>query len=82
MSHRYAVLYEKGPTSWGASVPDLPGCIAVGSTRGEVESLIREAIEFHLEGLQEEGLAYPERSYGVGVVEVSIAKQRIRRRLA
>jgi predicted RNase H-like HicB family nuclease len=73
MSLRYAVLYEKGPTSWGASVPDLPGCIAVGTTRAEVETLIREAIEFHLEGLQEEGLPIPESSYDVGAVEVSIA---------
>jgi predicted RNase H-like HicB family nuclease len=73
MSHRYAVLYEKGPTSWGASVPDLPGCIAVGSTRDEVEALIREAIEFHLEGLQEEGLPIPALSYEVGEVEVTAA---------
>ena len=42
---RYSVIYEKGPSSWGASVPDLPGCIAVGATRQEAETLIREAIE-------------------------------------
>jgi predicted RNase H-like HicB family nuclease len=42
---RYCVIYEKGPSSWGASVPDLPGCIAVGATRQEAETLIREAIE-------------------------------------
>lgn len=73
MSLRYAVLYEKGPASWGASVPDLPGCVAVGSTREEVETLIREAIEFHLEGLQEEGLPVPAPSYEVGEVEVTAA---------
>jgi predicted RNase H-like HicB family nuclease len=73
MSRRYAVLYEKGPSSWGASVPDLPGCIAVGSTREEVETLIRGAIEFHLEGLQEEGLPIPALSYEVGEVDVTAA---------
>ncbi|MGA3187761.1 MAG: type II toxin-antitoxin system HicB family antitoxin [Bryobacteraceae bacterium] len=60
MSIRYAVLYEKGPTSWGASVPDLPGCIAVGESRQEVEVLIREAIEAHLDAMRECGIAIPE----------------------
>jgi len=46
---KYTVIYEQGPTSWGAYVPDLPGVIAVGDTRDEVERLIREAIEFNLE---------------------------------
>jgi predicted RNase H-like HicB family nuclease len=57
MSIRYSVIYEKGPTSWGASVPDLPGCIAVGGSRQEAEALIREAIEAHLEALRECGIA-------------------------
>lgn len=57
---KYAVLIEKGDTSYGASVPDLPGCIAVGGTLEEVQRLIREAIAFHLEGLREEGLPIPE----------------------
>jgi predicted RNase H-like HicB family nuclease len=57
---KYAVLIEKGDTSYGASVPDLPGCIAVGETLEEVQRLIREAIAFHLEGLREEGLPIPE----------------------
>lgn len=48
---RYLVVIEKGPTSWGAHVPDLPGCVAVAETRAEVVALIREAIEFHIEGL-------------------------------
>ncbi len=52
---RYAVIIEKGETSYGAYVPDLPGCIAVGKTRDEVETLIREAIEFHLEGMAGDG---------------------------
>jgi predicted RNase H-like HicB family nuclease len=57
---RYAVIIEKGDTSYGASVPDLPGCIAVGETLEEVQRLIREAIAFHIEGLREEGLPIPE----------------------
>jgi predicted RNase H-like HicB family nuclease len=57
---KYAVLIEKGDTSYGASVPDLPGCIAVGETLEEVQQLIREAVAFHLEGLKLEGLPLPE----------------------
>lgn len=57
---RYAVVIEKGSTSYGAYVPDLPGCVAVGETIEEVRELIQEAIEFHLEGLKEEGLSVPE----------------------
>jgi predicted RNase H-like HicB family nuclease len=57
---KYAVLIEKGDTSYGASVPDLPGCIAVGKTLEEVQQLIREAIAFHIEGLKEDGIPIPE----------------------
>lgn len=56
---RYMVVIEQGETSFGAYVPDLPGCIAVGGTAQEVLELITEAIEFHLEGLKEDGLAIP-----------------------
>ena len=52
---KYAVVIEKGDTSFGAYVPDLPGCVAVGETRKEAMTLIREAIEFHLEGMKENG---------------------------
>ena len=55
----YTVIYEKGPTSWGAYIPDLAGVISVGNSREEVEELIHEAIEFHLEGMREEGLPIP-----------------------
>jgi predicted RNase H-like HicB family nuclease len=55
----YTVIYEKGPTSWGAYVPDLPGVIAVGDSCDDVERLIQEAIEFHVQGLREEGLRIP-----------------------
>ena len=56
---RYMVVLEQGPTSYGAYVPDLPGCIAVGETQQEALELIQEAIEFHLEGLKEEGRQIP-----------------------
>ena len=67
---KYAVVYEQGPTSWGAYVPDLPGCVAVGTTRAEVKRLIREAIEFHLEGMREAGEPIPEPASSVDLVEV------------
>lgn len=56
---KYAVMIEKGPTSYGATVPDLPGCVAVAETLEEVETLIREAIDFHIEGLRQDGLPVP-----------------------
>lgn len=55
----YMVVIEKGEDSYGAYVPDLPGCVAVGDTREEVLSLIEEAIALHLEMLQEDGLPIP-----------------------
>jgi predicted RNase H-like HicB family nuclease len=71
---RYAVVIEKGPTSYGAHVPDLPGCIAVGGSREEVLQLIREAIEFHIEGLREAGEPVPPPSSSVELVDVAEAK--------
>ena len=53
---KYTVIFEKGSAAWGAHVPDLPGVIAVGDSRDEVERLIREAVEFHIEGMREEGI--------------------------
>ncbi len=58
--HTYTVIFEKGSTSWGAYVPDLPGCVAVGETEDEVRRLIKEAIELHLETLQAETGQIPE----------------------
>ena len=52
---KYLVVIERGPRSWGAHVPDLPGCIAVAKTRAAVVKRVAEAIEFHLEGLKEAG---------------------------
>ncbi len=56
---RYLVVIEEGEASWGAHVPDLPGCVAVGETRDEVVELIQEAILFHLDGLREHGEPIP-----------------------
>ena len=67
---KYTVIYEHGPTSWGAYVPDLPGVISVGDSRQEVERLIQEAIELHLDGMREEGLPIPAPSSSAGEVEV------------
>ena len=68
---RYLVIVEKGPASFGAYVPDLPGCIAVGETRDEVLASIHEAIEFHLEGLKEDGQPIPPPSSSGELVEVA-----------
>lgn len=56
---QYMVVVEKGESSYGAFVPDLPGCIAVAETEQEVIELIKEAIQFHLEDLQTEGQPIP-----------------------
>ena len=62
MSMRYAVIIEKGGTSYSAYVPDLPGCIAAAATEQEVRVLIREAVQFHIEGLRQHGEPVPEPS--------------------
>ena len=58
--NKYLVIFEKAGNNYSAYSPDLPGCIATGSTRKEVEKNIREAIGFHLEGLEKDGLPVPE----------------------
>jgi len=68
---RYMVAIERGETSWGAHVPDLPGCVAVGETRAEVLRLIREAIAFHIDGLKHDGLPVPAPSSEGETVEVA-----------
>ena len=70
---RYAIVVEKGPTSYGAYVPDLPGCVAAAETRPEVLQLIREAIEFHIETMREDGLAISEPSSSAEYIEVALA---------
>jgi predicted RNase H-like HicB family nuclease len=70
---KYMVVIEKGPTSYGAHVPDLPGCIAAGETREEVISLIEEAIKFHIEELRQSGESIPEPSSVSEFIEVDAA---------
>ena len=70
---RYTVVIEQGPTSYGAYVPDLPGCIAAADSRAEVVVLIREAIEFHLETLRDEGMPVPEPHSTAESVDVAMA---------
>lgn len=69
----YLVVVEKGKSSYGAYVPDLPGCIAAGETRREVLKLIREAIELHIEALRESGQPIPEPNSKSEVVKVRAA---------
>ncbi|HZY86469.1 MAG TPA: type II toxin-antitoxin system HicB family antitoxin [Gemmataceae bacterium] len=56
---KFAVVIEKAENNYSAYVPDLPGCISVGDTLAEVEQMIREAIEFHLEGMLLDGDSVP-----------------------
>ena len=70
---RYMVVIEKGKSGYGAHVPDLPGCIAVGETREEVIGLIKEAIELHIEALRESGEQIPPPSSVGEYVEVKAA---------
>jgi predicted RNase H-like HicB family nuclease len=70
---QYTVIIEQGETSWGAYVPDLPGCVAAGESREEVVQLIRESIDFHIEGLRESGEPVPEPHSFSELVEVAPA---------
>ena len=67
---KYTVLIERGPTSYGAYVPDLPGCVAVAATEDEVRALIREAIALHVTGLREDGEPIPPPTTSAEMVEV------------
>ena len=69
----YLVVVEKGPSSYGAYVPDLPGCVAAAESKDEVLALIKEAIEFHLDGLKEDGEPIPSPASPSEVVEVEAA---------
>jgi predicted RNase H-like HicB family nuclease len=68
----YKAIVERGETSWGAYIPDLPGCIAVGQSRAQVEDLIREAASAHVELLRERGEKVPAPST-VAVIDVYAA---------
>jgi predicted RNase H-like HicB family nuclease len=68
---RYAIVIEPGKSNYSAYVLDVPGCIATGTTPEEAERAIREAIEFHLEGLKADGQPIPEPVSRVDYVEVA-----------
>jgi predicted RNase H-like HicB family nuclease len=70
---RYLVIVEEGPRSFGAYVPDLPGCVAAGETRDEAIALIRDAIEFHIDGLRKTGQPIPKPSSTGEIVDVHAA---------
>ena len=67
----YAVIYERGPTSWGAYCPDLPGLGVAAKSREEAEQLIREGVELHIESLREHGEPVPTLTHAVGVTSVA-----------
>jgi predicted RNase H-like HicB family nuclease len=68
---RYAIVIEPANDNFSAYVPDLPGCIATGATLEETERAIREAIEFHIEGLREDGAPVPPPTSRVDYIEVA-----------
>ena len=70
---RYLVVLERSKTGFGVYVPDLPGCIAVAESRDEALRLIRESIEFHIEGLRDAGESVPQPTSQAELVEVSAA---------
>jgi predicted RNase H-like HicB family nuclease len=70
---RYAVILEKSRTGYSAYVPDLPGCVAAAASLEETEKLIREAIEFHLEGIREDGDEIPAPTTFAEMIDVTAA---------
>src|SRR5689334_22504308 len=69
---KYLVVIEKGPKSFGAYVPDLPGCVAIGETRAQVKKLICEAIELHLEMLLQSGQRIPKPQSGAEYITAAV----------
>lgn len=67
----YAVIYEQGETNWGAIVPDLPGCVSIGTTFEEVQENVKEAIGLYLDVLLERGDPIPEPKHRTGIVTVA-----------
>jgi len=68
---RFAIVIERAENNFSAYVPDLPGCVATGTTVEDVEAQMREAIEFHLDGLRQDGTAIPQPSSRVEYIEVA-----------
>jgi predicted RNase H-like HicB family nuclease len=69
---RYAIVIEQAEGNYSAYVPDLPDCVATGATVEEVKAEIREAIEFHIEGMREDGLPIPKPASKVEYVDVAV----------
>jgi len=67
---KYLIVIEHGETGFSAYAPDIPGCIATGSTRDDVEREMKDAIAFHLDGLRAEGMAIPKPSTSSSYVEI------------
>ena len=80
MKLNFAVVYERTPNNHGAYVPDLPGCIATGKSWQEIQTMIREAIVFHIEGLKESGDPVPDPQMSVGEAMAYHVHEPIRRR--
>ena len=72
-SLKYAIVIEKSKTGFGAYVPDLPGCVAVAKTKHEVKKLIKEGIQFHLEGMKLNGYKIPQPDTEATEVIVKVA---------
>jgi predicted RNase H-like HicB family nuclease len=68
---RYLIVIEQTTTGFSAYSPDVPGCVSVGLTREEVEAAMREAIEFHLDGLRQDGVPIPMPSASAAYVDVA-----------
>ena len=73
MTMKYLVVIEKSDTSWGAHVPDLPGCVAVGESRDEVVQLIKDAIDLHLDDLRRRAQPIPTPSSDSTFIETNVA---------
>jgi predicted RNase H-like HicB family nuclease len=67
---KYLIVIEQTGTGHSAYAPDVPGCVATGSTREEVEREMRNAIAFHLDGLKAEGMAIPDASSSSSYLEI------------
>ena len=69
---KYAVVYEQTPRNWSAYVPDLPGCVATGPTREEVERLITDGIRLHIDLMRQSGEPVPPSTTRVGSVDTEV----------
>jgi predicted RNase H-like HicB family nuclease len=71
MTPKYLIVIEKTPNNLSAFSPDLPGCVATGATKSEVEDRMRDAIRMHIDGMREDGLEIPEPSSVAEYIEAT-----------